>query len=170
MRDEATRLRIVREKRQLADAAPRGTARVRILLDLAQMGVEEVKPELIEEIRRPDFELDRDTFHILESAASIDAEGVSAALVERMIQGLPLGWHAGSFLREATEEQKREIFDRILDGRIDERWYDEAASLLGQEQIANLVERFLETAAAISQATGPRRCIESRKSWERNPH
>lgn len=157
--DNLVRRRIIEEKRRLALSVPHGVGRARIHLGLVQLGVEEAKPELSEEIGHPSFELDKDyTFPILEAAAAIDAPGVSAALIGRMIEGASLGSHVSSFLHDATEEQKSEILDRILDGRIDQRRFDEAASLLGQEQIANLVDRFLDTAAAIAQA--PRQVSE----------
>ena len=107
--DDAIRRRIIEEKRTLATSMPRGGARARILLSLARLGVEEAKPQLIAEIGHPEFKADEDDgFSILEEAASIDMAGVSAALVQRMINGLPLGWHAGSLMREATEEQRRD--------------------------------------------------------------
>lgn len=167
--DDAIMHRVIEEKRTLAASMPRGTGRARILLSLARLGVNEAKPQLIAEIGHPEFEADADYgFSILQEAASIDAAGVSIALVQRLIAGLPLGWHARSLMQVATEDQKREILDRLLDGGIDQRRFGDAGPLLGQEQIAVLVDRYFETASAIQNVQGraPQELRDQYRKWQ----
>ena len=156
--DAGSRDRVIQTLHEMVSAEPRPTGRLRLLLQLHELGDGTTFEAIFSEIEQLERGEDADRwapYHLLMEAARLDLERTSAALVRRLTAGDALGSGWDTFIVQATPQDRQRLAEGILNGVVRAIEREPVARLLGPAEIGQLLVQILSTSDEIRARRAP---------------